>query len=163
MRSTDFSLKWGLSIQLVGAQAAVWSALSARQGYAVSDGSYKNNTGAAAWIIEGPNSSLRLIGQWYTPGHNDDHSSFRSELAGIVGVLYTLTFWPPSSPKPVLRLACDGLSVVTRLTKPNPIEPTEPHFDLLAAARNLMRESAYEVQLVFVRGHQDSKFPTVLS
>ncbi len=163
MRLAEFSLQWGLSIQLVGAQAAVWSTLSAGKGYAVSDGLYKNNTGAAAWIIEGPTSSLCLIGQWYMPGHNNDHSSFRSELAGIVGVLYTLAFWPPLSHKPVLRLACDGLSVVTRLTRPNPIEPTEPHFDLLAAARNLMRDSAYKVQLVFVRGHQDSKYPTVLS
>jgi len=163
MRLAEFSSQWGLSIQLVGAQAAIRSALSAGKGYAVSNSLYKNNTGAAAWIIEGPNSSLRLIGQWYMPSHNEDNSSFWSELAGIVGVLYSLTFWPPSSHKPVLRLACDGLSVVACLTKPNPIEPTEPHFDLLAAACNLMRDSAYKVQLIFVHGHQDSKYPTVLS
>ena len=163
LRSSEFSLQWGLSIQLVGAQATVRSALSAGQGYAVSDGSFKNDTGAAAWIIEGPNSSVRIIGQMHTPGYSADHSSFRSELAGIVGVLYTLTFWPPSSLKPAFRLACDGLSVVTRLAKPHPIEPTEPHFDLLAAARTLMLTSAYDVQLVFVRGHQDVQYPTVLS
>jgi len=119
--------------------------------------------GAAAWIIKGPNSTLHLIGQWHMPGHKDDHSSFHSKLAGIIGVLHTLTFWPPTSHKPLVWLACDGLSVVTCLAKPNPIDPTEPHFDLLAAACNLMRDSEYEVQLIFMHGHQDTKYPTVLS
>jgi len=97
MRFTDFSLQWGLSLQLVGAQATLWAALSAGNGYAVSNGSYKANTGVAAWIIEGPNSTLCLISQWHTPGHKDDHSSFHSELAGIVGVNLLATNVPQTS------------------------------------------------------------------
>jgi len=60
-------------------------------------------------------------------------------------------------------VACDGLLVINRLVSSRPIEASEPHFDLLSAARNLLVESAYEVHLVFVRGHQDSGIPTVLS
>jgi len=93
----------------------------------------KKKTEPQHWIIEGNDSTTRLSGQWYTPGHDDDHSSFQSKLAGIVGVLYSLTFWPPRLLRPPLRLACDGLSVISRLSAQRPINPTEPHADLLTA------------------------------
>jgi len=79
-----------------------------------------------------------------------DHSSFRSELTGIVGILYTLTFWPPTRIKPTFRLACDGLSVINHLSNAKPIEPTKPHADLLIVACNLISTSMYEIKLVFV-------------
>jgi len=71
------------------------SALNAGFGYVVSDGSFKNDAGAAAWLIEGSDSETRLIGTWHTPGTTTDHSSFRSELMGIIGVLHTISFWQP--------------------------------------------------------------------
>jgi len=112
LRSVEFSLQWGLSVQQTGGQQTLLQTLSQGQGYAVSDGSYKDEMGAAAWIIEGPTLALRLTGQIYTPSHSMDHSSFRSKLSGIVGVLYTLTFWPPMLNKPTFWLACDSLSVI---------------------------------------------------
>jgi len=113
MLAMVFSKQWGLTIQLVGAQRELHDALSSGIGYAVSDGLYKDAKGVAAWIIEGLTSNLHLIGQWHVPGQEDEHSSFHSELAGIFGVLYTLTFWPPKSIKPPLQLACDGILVIT--------------------------------------------------
>jgi len=130
----EFSQQWDMSVCLMGSQSVLLDALTQGWGYAVSDGSFKDNNGSAAWIIEGHNSTQRLVGQVRTLGHPGDHSSFRSKVAGIIGVLYTLTFWPPCSGKPDLRLACDGLSVVKRLTNQKPIEPTEPHADILLAA-----------------------------
>jgi len=138
-------------------------ALSEGIGYAVSDGSFQDTAGAAAWIIEGSTLTVRLIGKWHTPRPPDAHSSFRSKLAGIVGILYTLTFWAPMTIKPHFRITCDGLSVITRLQTSRPIEPTEPHFDLLTVARSLLALSYYTVDLVFVRGHQDTKFLMVLT
>jgi len=88
---------------------------------------------------------------------------FHSEVAGIVGILYTLTFWPPKSNKPPFHLACDKLSVITHLTTLQPIDLTEPHMDLLVAACNLINQSEYLVQIMFVCGHQDMGNPTVLS
>jgi len=163
MRATEFSQQWGLTLNLTGSQTGLLAALSAGEGFAVCDGSYKDNTGAAAWIMEGQNSSIRLTGQWHTPGQDEDHSSFRSELAGIIGVLYTLQFWPPRTTKPLIRVACNGLSVINRLLSQRPIDASEPHYDMLSAAKNLMLDSSYQVQLVFVRGHQDSTYPTALS
>ncbi len=161
-RITPFSLQWGLQLKLDGPQKVLLKALSEGHGYAVSDGSYKDESGAAAWIIEGQTSAARLTGAWHTPGHEEDHSSFRSEVAGVLGILYTLSFWVPTSTKPTLRLACDGLSVIQRLLNPSPIEPMEPHADLLAATRHMMSTCGYNIDLQFVRGHQDHG-PTVLA
>jgi len=79
------------------------------------------------------------------------------------GTLHTLTFWPPSRTTPNFWLACDGLSVITWLVSDKPIEPTEPHADLLQAARTLLLTCGYKIDLIFVQGHQDNGQPTVLS
>jgi len=76
------------------------AALSKGEGFAVCDGSFKDEAGAAAWIIEDKTANLQITGQWHTPGQSLDHSSFRSKLAGILGILYTLTYWPPTAEKP---------------------------------------------------------------
>jgi len=162
-RTTEFSKQWELSVCLLGSQSAFLDALTQGRGYAVSDGSYKDDNGSAAWIIEGPNSTLQLVGQLYTPGHPGDHSSFRSKVAGIVGVLYTLTFWPLRTIKPAFHLACNGLLVVKCLTNQKPIEPTELQVDILTAAWKLISESTYNITLMFVKGHQDTSYPTVLT
>jgi len=74
-----------------------------------------------------------------------------------------LTFWPLSRPQPSFCLACDGLLVVSQLTATHPIDPTEPHANLLVAARSLMQSCGYQVELVFVHGHQDNGQLTVLT
>jgi len=74
-----------------------------------------------------------------------------------------LTFWPPTSTKPTFRLACNSLLVINRLSNNHPIDPTEPHTDLLQAAHTLINMNAYTIQLNFVRGHQDKGIPTILT
>jgi len=137
--------------------------LSQGHSYAVSDGSFKDAASAAAWIIEGSNSALQLTGQWHMPGPPDSHSSFHSKVAGIVGVLYMLSFWPLTSVTPPFRIACDGLSAVSGLQMTCPIDPMEPHADLLMAAQTLLTTNKYRVELVFVCGHQDTRQPMVLT
>jgi len=163
LQMTTISQQWELNILLTGPQQEMTVMLSEGKGYTVSDGSFKEEARAAAWIIEGPTSELRLTRQWHTPGPTDRHSSFCSKVAGIVRVLYTLTFWPPMTVKPSFRIACDGLSVVPHLQMIRPIDPTEPHADLLMAAQNLLNTSNYKVELAFVCGHQDTGHPTVLT
>jgi len=163
MSSMEFSEQWDLTLSLTGAQHELLKALSQGLGYVVSDRSFKDDRGMAAWIIKGTTSNLWLTGQWHMPGQPSDHSLFHSEVAGIVGILYTLTFWPPKSNKPPFHLVCDKLSVITHLTTLQPIDLTEPHMDLLVAACNLINQSEYLVQIMFVCGHQDMGNPTVLS
>jgi len=56
-RTMTFSQQWGLQLHLCGSQKALLHALSCGHSYAVSDGSYKEEYGSAAWIIEGPTSA----------------------------------------------------------------------------------------------------------
>jgi len=58
LRSFKFALQWGLSINQQGSQSALNSVISSGLGYAVSDGSFKDERGSAAWIIKGPTSAL---------------------------------------------------------------------------------------------------------
>jgi len=153
-----FSIQWKLKLSLGGSQWAMMSALTAGLGYAVSDGSFKDDARAAPWIIEGPDSATRLTGTWHTPGTMADYSSFRSELAGIIGILHTISFWQPSN-QPAFLLACNGLSFVTHLKSKRPIEPMEPHADLLCAACALLSLCGYTVEMTFIKGHQDTRVP----
>jgi len=148
LRNTIITEHWALEITLIGTQQHMQEALLDSHSFAVSDGSFKEETGAVVWIIEGRLLETRIIRKWYTPGQAPNHSSFQSKLAGIVGVLYTLTFWKPMQHAPQLCLACNGLSVISQLHVPQPIEPSEPHADLLRAAQTLLNSCGYQVQLV---------------
>jgi len=113
LRMAEFSIQWVFKISLQGTQSKLQASLSRGEAYEVSDSSFKDMTGSVAWIIEGANATNCLIGQWHTLGQPNDHSSFCIELAGIVGVLYTITFWPLQTHQSNFRLAFDGLSVVS--------------------------------------------------
>jgi len=56
---------------------------------AVCGGSFKEGKGASAWVLEGEGgkSSNRMVGRNIVPGHAEDQSAYRSELAGILGVV----------------------------------------------------------------------------
>jgi len=161
-RQLYFSQDWCLELKQTSALVDFQSKLWHGHGYAVSDGSYKNGNGAAAWIIEGWTAVNRLKGTCFTPGGPNDHSSFHGKLAGILGVLHVLSFWRSPTGRPPCRIACDGKSVINRLSSPRPIKPTEPHFDLLQAVRTMINTCGFTIQLVFVHGHQDNGVPTVL-
>jgi len=71
-----FTKQWKLEVNLKGAQRAMQAALSKGEGFAVSNGSFKDEVGAAAWIIEDKTADLQITRQWHTPGQPLDHSSF---------------------------------------------------------------------------------------
>ncbi len=126
--------------------------------YAVSDGSFRDGRGAAAWIIEGRTNQNRIVGKCFSPSSNDGHSSFRSELAGVYATLFTISMIIQQNTDPTfLQLACDGKSVLQRLVKPHMTDPAEAHADLLSATRHLMHKSNLSITLQHVKGHQDSK------
>jgi len=115
-----------------------------------------------AWIIKGHTSSTQLVGRWHTPGQLTDHSSFCSDLAGLVGTLHTHFLFPFQyySKHPVIM---QQALVITWLVSYKPVKPMEPHADLLEAAQSLLITWRYKIDLVFIQGHQDNGQPTVLS
>jgi hypothetical protein len=51
---------------------------------AVSDDSFKDQYGTAAWVIEGSSDRQgRISGAVIVPGHAEDQSTYHSELVGI--------------------------------------------------------------------------------
>jgi hypothetical protein len=54
---------------------------------AVCNGSFKEGRGSLAWVLEGDSNQHRLVGGNIVPGNTSDHSAYRSELAGILGVV----------------------------------------------------------------------------
>jgi len=71
-----FAKQWKLEVKLKGAQQAMQEALSKGKGFAISDELFKEEAGAAAWIIEDKTTNLQITRQWHTPGLPPDHSSF---------------------------------------------------------------------------------------
>jgi hypothetical protein len=53
----------------------------------VSNGSFKNQQGTSAIIIEGASSEGRLVGINVIPGNPTSHSACRSELGGVAGIV----------------------------------------------------------------------------
>jgi len=88
--SLQFVKDWEVNFHIIGNCDDLLSAITQGHGFAVSDGSFKSQQGATAWIIEGTSSSSQVIGECFTPGYGEDHSSFRSKLAGIYSCLLFL-------------------------------------------------------------------------
>jgi hypothetical protein len=57
---------------------------------AFSDGSFKNCSGASAFMICSDPIANRIISINAVPGAADEQSAYRSELAGVSGIMHTL-------------------------------------------------------------------------
>jgi hypothetical protein len=58
---------------------------------AVSDGSFKEKHGTAAWMICVSETCV-IRGRTITPGLPSDQSAYRSELIGLYGIVYTIRY-----------------------------------------------------------------------
>jgi len=164
MAALTLGVMWNLQLRHSGSMEHLQQAIGSAKALAVSNGLYQNNCGACTWIIEGETADDCIEGSMQTPGQPGDHSSFRSEVAGIYGTL--LTLWYFSQEYPVtgtITLACDGQSVLDRLQSTKTIDPFAAHVDLLRACRSIMRQLTFQVHYSHVKGHQDSGQTTVLS
>jgi len=130
-------------------------------GYVVSNGSFQAGRGTATWIIEGCMNKNQLIGMCISLSNADKHRSFCSELAGIYATLFTLsTLLPTNIEKSMVRMACDGKSVILHLWWTHIMDLAKPHANLISAARHLMQHGTIKVDLFHVKGH---KMPRVLA
>ena len=114
-----------------------------REGYVagISDGSFKEAHGAAAWTLIGP--GLSLTESDAVPGHASDQSAYRSELFGILKMIQRIhaTCLAFDVTKGKVELACDGESAWYRVFSPTYVpSPDVKHYDLLSSAKLLIRE-----------------------
>jgi len=94
-----FNREWALDLTVQGNLNQLLREVTHGSGLGVSDGSYRDGRGAAAWVVEGCDGRNRLLGQICTPGLDTDHSSFRSELAGLYSLLFTLWHLTAGTPR----------------------------------------------------------------
>jgi len=136
-------------------------AAAIRQGTckAVSDGSFKEEHGTACWVLEGNTSEHSVYCPLVVPGYNEDHSAYRSELAGIYGIATAVKIicqtHKITSGK--VEFACDGIQALERCAeKYHMIQPKQPQFDLIEATRTIMSQSPIDWSSRHVKGHQDN-------
>ena len=126
---------------------------------AVSDGSFKNELGSAALVIEGSDSQHRILAGHLTPGPLSAQSSFRSELSGLYGIVLMVNticrFYDITEGQ--VSCACDGEQAITQAFA-NPqyyhAQTVNSDFDLLSAIHTLLQDSPVKWQHRHVKGHQ---------
>jgi len=152
----QYGREWKWELTVTGKLQLLLEDIHNGNGYAVSDGSFRAGRGAAAWIIEGRTNHNRIVRKCFSPSSDDGHSSFHSKLAGVYTMLFTISTLIQQKTDPtILRIACDGKSVLQRLMKNHITDPAEAHADLLSATRHLVHNSNLSVILQHVKGHQD--------
>ncbi len=86
MTGEDFDLVWGMTNEQQGNPANLEEAIITGVVIAVSNGSFQDNNGSAAWTIEGRNQEPCILGSRRTPGKPDDQSAYQSKLYGLWGI-----------------------------------------------------------------------------
>jgi hypothetical protein len=128
---------------------------------AVSDGSFKEEHGTAAWIVV-VSDKCCIEGKVITPGLPSVQSAYRSELAGIFGILATITLLEKRfHVRANITIGCDGLSAIHRASYLHDcVDPNALHYDLIMACQSLQLQSLWSFNWHHVRGHQDEVRPT---
>jgi hypothetical protein len=122
---------------------------------AVSDGSFKDRYGTAAWtvVING----CTVTGKCVVPGNPEDQSAYRSELTGLYGIVYTI--WHIQMEHKAtgrVTVGCDGLSALRQAKlRTDFINPNIPQYDLILAIRTIIEKTTWQWEWIHVKGHQD--------
>ena len=134
------------------------TAIQAGSAIGVCDGSYKNQHGTAAFVLQdGYHHHGRALGCHRTPGHPSDQSSFRSEIGGILALVTLVTqlcdTYDISSGS--VEIGCDCLAALTTIFCDEWDTPKQSCFDLIHATRCLIKRSAITWTWRHIKGHQD--------
>jgi hypothetical protein len=132
---------------------------------AVCDGSYKNQFGTAAFVLQqGDSTAHRIIGAHVTPGHPEDINPYRSELGGILALVIIaealVTFHDIQNG--TVELGCDCESGLTAIFSHTYDTPKQPHHDLIHEIRRKLSNSKLTWKHRHISGHQDKHIPVHL-
>jgi hypothetical protein len=99
-----------------------------------------------------------ILGLNVVPGHPDDQGAYRSELAGLFGIVLVVTqlcLWAGIE-SGGNKIGCDGLSALNKAFDMWPLEPADPHFDMLSSLRKKIAASPIKWTTRHIEGHQDN-------
>ena len=125
---------------------------------AVSDGSYKNDFGTSAFIMEGIHGKHRITGRNCIPGSPADQSSHRSELGGIVGIATALKLLCQvhDITEGKITIGLDGLSALNSCKSKWDPHCSKVDFDMIWESRKILNSLPIDVAYRWVEGHQDT-------
>ena len=130
---------------------------------AISDGSFKKDVkkGSSAFIITpGKTIQNRFVGKNWVTGAADDQSAFRSELAGLLGILSALTTIVKmyKITQGCIEIACDGKSALNEVdTDDLYLYCTQTAFDILQDIHHRINLLPIQIKWRWVPGHQMEK------
>jgi len=134
--------------------------LACKPTIAVSDGSFKDTQGTATWVMYTESAPKTAIahGVLMTTGQPNSQGSYRSKLAGIYGIVTTITmickFYQTNQGS--VQVICNGESTLKCCFKQPVCNPTKKHFDILHTIRTTMQETSIKWQWEHIHGHQDA-------
>ena len=158
--STQPTASWALvNVQTPDNGKGIATALSLGPLHAVSDGSYKDDLGSAAWKITTEESTTWIKGCTTIPGQPFEQCAYRSELGGIYSTVLLLNtvcqYYHLTSGTVIF--GCDGLGPLHccfhQWQEPTPVTP---HYDLIKAIRHELQQSPLEWKWRHIYGHQDT-------
>ena len=126
---------------------------------AVSDGSYHKSEqiGAAAWTLSSKCGSFKLSGGGITPGNPSSQSAYRSEAAGILGIIIALQVIIGTEEKGEVTIYCDGqgaLMTAIERTRYN-FGTKDKCFDIISRIIELQESLRHKIIPQHVHGHKD--------
>mmetsp|Transcript_5909 Transcript_5909/g.9058 ORF Transcript_5909/g.9058 Transcript_5909/m.9058 type:complete len:1660 (+) Transcript_5909:3576-8555(+) len=126
----------------------------------VTDGSYKNDRGAAHWILcDENNITIRIEGSLLSPGESSQQQSTRAELSGIYGLASIATLMAEDGVPITITIGCDSQEAIRKLDKDYTLDATTPDYDIAHSTRQLIVKTHWEWQFKHVYGHQDQDTP----
>jgi hypothetical protein len=141
---------------------AIAIGLAAGTVIAVADGSFKNQLGTAAFTLIDEQTGHRLEGANVVPGQPSDQSAYRSELAGIFGILIVCKLLCQifKVSEGLIEIACDGLAAGHHaLVCDASPSPTQDHFENIFAIKTMKQALPIISKYSHIEGHQKAKYP----
>jgi hypothetical protein len=117
---------------------------SIRQGtdVAVTDGSFKDTMGTAAYVLQDrlidPTSRIVSVNQM--PGRSQDHTPYRAEVGGVLGIVLTLDkiCVEHDIEDGTVTLGCDCEAALTTIFEHDYSTPTQANADLIGLTRHYL-------------------------
>ena len=150
---------WGTIIRRPQTLDSVIQGLQDGTAIVLTDGSFKNGLGTAAYALRACAADPDGIDAVnITPGWPEEVDPYRAELGGIYGCIRLVNMLGQLHhiPSGGVTLACDCISALQRVTQPNDPPPKTPHYDIITACRSELLKSPFQWRFRHVKGHQDN-------
>jgi hypothetical protein len=132
--------------------------------HAVTDGTYKDNEGAAGFVTQGIQHKHQLLGCNRTPAREEEMTPYRAELGGAIGMLILVAeicaHHGVTEGKMILAFDCESANKTLWAEKDRRVHATD--YDMVMECRRQIKALPVEVEIMWIRRHQDKVAGAVL-